>query len=45
LGKESGADAFQVKSVSESRLLRKLGQITEAQTSEIASAIALCIGY
>ncbi|MEK7685775.1 MAG: type II toxin-antitoxin system PemK/MazF family toxin [Verrucomicrobiota bacterium] len=45
LGKESGADAFQVKSVSESRLVRKLGQITEAQTSEIASAIALCIGY
>ena len=45
LVKESGADAFQVKSVSESRLIRKLGQITFDQANEIAAAIALCVGY
>lgn len=45
LQKESGADAFQVKSVSEGRLLRKLGHITAEQTEQIAAAIALCVGY
>ncbi len=45
LTKESGADAFQVKSVSENRLVRKLGRVTEPQVEEIAAAIALCIGY
>ena len=45
LVKPSGADAFQVKSVSESRLVRKVGQITLEQTEQIAAAIALCIGY
>jgi hypothetical protein len=41
----AGADAIQVKSVSESRLVRKLGQITAKQTNVIAAAIALCVGY
>jgi len=45
LVKESGADAFQVKSVSEHRLVRKFGQITVEQVGEIAAAIALCVGY
>jgi mRNA interferase MazF len=45
LAKESGADAFQVKSVSEHRLVRKLGQVTAEQSEQIAAAIALCIGY
>ena len=45
LVKESGADAFQVKSVSEHRLVRKLGQITVEQVEQIAAAIALCVGY
>ena len=45
LVKESGADAFQVKSVSASRLVRKLGNITPEQTDAIAAAIALCVGY
>jgi mRNA interferase MazF len=45
LAKESGADVFQVKSVSEYRLVRKLGQITTAQVEQIAAAIALCVGY
>src|SRR5437667_9325331 len=43
--KESGADAFQVKSVSESRFVRKLGQITAEQVEQVAAAIALCVGY
>jgi mRNA interferase MazF len=45
LAKESGADAFQVKSVSEHRLVRKLGQITAVQVEQVAAAIALCVGY
>jgi len=45
LVKESGADAFQVKSVSENRFVRKLGQITAQQADQIAAAIALCVGY
>ena len=45
LTKDSGADAFQVKSVSEERLQRRLGKITDEQTELIASAIALCVGY
>src|SRR5436309_16033210 len=42
LVKESGADAFQVKSVSENRFVRKLGQVTAQQADQIAAAIALC---
>ncbi len=45
LTKVSGADAFQVKSVSESRLLRRLGRITDEPSDQIAAAIALCVGY
>ncbi len=45
LTKASGADAFQAKSVSESRLLRRLGRITVEQSDQIAAAIALCVGY
>lgn len=44
LVKHSGADAFQTKSVSDSRFVRKLGQVTTAQVDEIAEAIALCVG-
>jgi mRNA interferase MazF len=44
LAKDSGADAFQTKSVSQSRFIRRLGQVTVAQLDDIASAIALCIG-
>jgi mRNA interferase MazF len=45
LTKPSGADAFQVKSVSELRLVRKVGRVTPDQTEQIAAAIALCVGY
>lgn len=44
LKKDSGADAFQTKSVSEQRLIRQLGTITAAQVDAVASAIALCVG-
>jgi len=44
LSKDSGADAFQTKSVSLRRLVRRLGEVTPAQLDEIASAIALCAG-
>ena len=42
--KESGADAFPVKSVSELRLIRRLGQLTDEETDLIGEAIALCVG-
>ncbi len=44
LSKDSGADAFQVKSLSEARFVDCLGKITDAQLDEIAEAIALCVG-
>lgn len=44
LSKPSGGDAFQVKSVSETRFVRRLGRITEDQITEIAEAIAMCVG-
>ena len=44
LAKDSGADAFQTKSVSQSRFVRLLGRVTVAQLDDIASAIALCVG-
>jgi mRNA interferase MazF len=44
LTKDSGADAFQTKSVSVSRFVRLLGHLTPAQLDAIAEAIALCVG-
>ncbi len=44
LSKDSAADAFQVKSVSETRFVRRLGNVADAQIDEIATAIALCVG-
>lgn len=44
LTKESGADAFQVKSVSESRFLDRLGELTPSELDDIANAIAICVG-
>lgn len=44
LTKDSGADCFQVKSVSETRLVRRIGEVTAAQADDIASGIALCVG-
>jgi mRNA interferase MazF len=44
LAKDSGADAFQSKSVSENRFVGLLGRISPMQLDEIALAIALCVG-
>ena len=44
LAKDSGADAFQVKSVSEDRFSVFVGVVTESQIDELATAIALCVG-
>ena len=44
LSKPSGADAFQVKSVSEARFVRHMGRVSDDQVLEIAEAIALCVG-
>src|SRR6266852_1974850 len=42
LTKDSGADAFQVKSISETRFLNRLGELTPGQLDDIAYAIAVC---
>ena len=44
LSKDSGVDAFQTKSVSLTRFVRKLGTVTAAQVDNVAAAIALCVG-
>lgn len=44
LAKDSGADCFQTKSVSETRFVRRLGVVTTSQVDDIASAIGLCVG-
>jgi len=44
LSKESAADAFQVKSVSETRFRQRVGALTADEIEEIAAAIALCVG-
>jgi mRNA interferase MazF len=45
LGKDSGADAFQVKSLSIVRFDYKVGVLLTDQMDDIAAAIALCVGY
>jgi mRNA interferase MazF len=44
LTKDSGADAFQVKSLSETRVLDKIGELTAVQLDDITAAVAACIG-
>lgn len=44
LSKESGADAFQVKSVSEIRFVKYRGLLTVNEIDDIAAAIAICVG-
>lgn len=44
LTKDSGADAFQTKSVSLSRFVRRLGVVTDVQLDAVAAGIALCVG-
>lgn len=45
LSKDSSAGAFQVKSVSANRFGRKLGRVTDDDLDNIATAIAICVGY
>ena len=45
LTKASAADAFQVKSISELRLVRRMGQMASTDLDAITAAVALCIGY
>ena len=44
LSKESGADAFQCKSVSTNRFVTQLGRLSATEVEDIASAIGICIG-
>ncbi len=44
LRKDSGADAFQVKSVSESRFSRYLGVVSVSELDAIANAVAAVVG-
>jgi mRNA interferase MazF len=45
LDNESAVNAFQIKSISEDRFVRKLGGLSQQQLDDIASAVAVCIGY
>jgi mRNA interferase MazF len=44
LTKDSGADAFQVKSVSQTRFIARFGELTTGELDDIANAIAVCVG-
>jgi len=44
LKKDSAADAFQIKSLSEDRFIKKIGTISDEELENIVSAINLCIG-
>jgi len=44
LDKESGADAFQIRSVARERFLQKIGILNADELEEIAYKAALCIG-
>ena len=45
LSKESGADGFQVKSVSVQRFVKRMGNVSKDTCDEIAAAVALCVGF
>ena len=44
LSKESGADTFQIKSLSLDRFRTRMGILTSEETANIAAAIADCVG-
>lgn len=43
LSKDSTADAFQVKSVSIKRFIRKQGAVSSAALTDVVAALALCV--
>jgi len=45
LDEDSGADTFQVKSVSLARFGEKLGVVTRDELDQLATTVAFCIGY
>jgi mRNA interferase MazF len=45
LAKDSAADAFQIRSVSTARFVRKIGEITQEEMDEIVNAIGLVVEY
>lgn len=45
LSKDSSADAFQIRSVSTSRFIRKIGEITQEEIHQIVYAIGLVVEY
>jgi len=44
LTKDSSADTFQVRSVSEARLVRKVGKLTEAEMRQIENGLRISLG-
>jgi mRNA interferase MazF len=45
LAADSGADAFQVKSVSVERFRSRIGELAPEVLEEIVAGIALCVGF
>jgi mRNA interferase MazF len=45
LTKKSRADTFQVTSIDQVRLTKKLGQLPEPVMEEIVAGIAICVEY
>lgn len=43
--RDSGADAFQVKSISIKRFGKRVGAVNTDQLNEITTAVAFCIGF
>ncbi len=43
LSKDSAADAFQIRSVSEERFIKKLGEISEDELSAVEKSLALVL--
>ncbi|MCA9520703.1 MAG: type II toxin-antitoxin system PemK/MazF family toxin [Myxococcales bacterium] len=44
LSRDSGADCFQVKSISVDRFVRPLGVVTATNMQDVAAAVRICIG-
>ncbi|MEH1903848.1 MAG: type II toxin-antitoxin system PemK/MazF family toxin [Nostoc sp.] len=43
LAKVSGVDTFQIRSVSETRLVRKLGQLSDSKMQLVSQALAVVL--
>lgn len=45
LTKPSAVDTFQIRSVSETRLIKQLGTLSEAEIALVAQALAIVLGF